>query len=142
MIKNKIFNHLMKSGKKNTSEKILSNTAKKIQKESKKQFKKIIQTVVINSIPLFRINTIIKKKKKRKKSIKEIPSFIKKNSTKISMGIKFIILSARKYSLKIANNLKQEILDVSNNEGLTLKRKEELQKKVILNKNYLLYYRW
>ena len=71
MIKNKIINHLIINGKKETSEKILKESVKKIQKESKKQLKKIMQLAIINSTPIFKVHKISNKKQKKKKKKKK-----------------------------------------------------------------------
>ena len=58
MIKNKIISHLIINGKKETSEKIVKESLKKIQRESKKQLKKIMQLAIINSTPVFKLQKI------------------------------------------------------------------------------------
>jgi len=141
MIKDKIINHLIINGKKETSEKILKESVKKIQKESKKQLKKIMQLAIINSTPIFKVHKISNKRQKKKK-IKEIPAFISKTKSRISLAIKLILLTIKKKSIKIAIKIKQELLQNYLNEGSAIQNKNELQKKVLLNKRYFNYYRW
>lgn len=141
MIINKIANTLTFNGKKETGERVLKGIFKKIQKTSKKSSKKIIQQALINTMPSFKINQIITKKKKKKR-IKEIPSFIKKTKYKIAYAIKLLFLNSKKTTLKTVDHIKKEILESSKNEGVIIDTKVELQKKVLTNRHFLLYYRW
>ena len=79
-LKNKIINHLILNGKKETGEKILLKSFKELQKSSKKQPKKLIKLALIFSTPIFKIYkiTIKKKKKKIKKKKKKIKKKKKK----------------------------------------------------------------
>ena len=57
-IKNKLLNHLTLSGKKETGEKNLIKSVKKLQKNSFKNSKKIFQLALINSTPIFKLHKI------------------------------------------------------------------------------------
>jgi len=65
-IKIQLINHLLNSGNKKTSEKLLLKSFKNIQKTSKKSYKEILQLAVVNSLVIFRIVLLRSKKKKRK----------------------------------------------------------------------------
>jgi len=108
-IKNKIINHLMNNGKKRTSEKILLNTFKELQKDSKKQSKKLLKLAIILSKPTFKLHVLTQKKRKKKKG-KEIPAFISKTRIRVSLAIKNILFIAEKKKNHINLNLKNEIL--------------------------------
>lgn len=141
-IKKKIINHFMKNGKKTTSEKILLNSLKELQKISFKQSEELVKNAIINSLPVFTIHKIENKKQnKKKKKIKEIPFFIVNNKSKISLAIKLIIKSLKKQAcfFKDFNN---EILANNQQKGNSIQLKAELQKKVIYNKRYFRFYRW
>ena len=140
MIKNKIIKHLTFKGNKTTGEKILMESVKKIQKESKKPFNKILQLAIINATPIFKVHKLSVKKKK--KNIKEIPSFISKNKARISLAIKFILFSNKTKSIKMSTKVKNEIIQSSKKEGFAVNNKNELQKKALINKKYFRYYRW
>ena len=141
MIKNKIINHLTLTGNKTTGEKILTESIKKIQKESKKSTEKIIQIAIINTSPIFKVHKILNKRKKKKK-LREIPAFVSSNTARLSLAIKFILFSNKNKFTKITTKLKNEILQGFKNEGLSVTKKNELQRKALLNKKYLRYYRW
>ena len=91
-IKNKIHNHLIKYGKKAKSEKILIKTIKKLQKETKKNSKNIINTTVFFTAPAFKV-FIFTRKKRKKKTVREVPVFLSKKSGQLSYGIKLILKS-------------------------------------------------
>jgi len=143
MIKDKITNHLTLNGNKRTSEKVLIKSIKKTQKESKKSVKKLIQLAIINTTPVFKVHKISNKKRKKKKNkVREIPTFISNSNARISLAIKLILLSLRKKKRNSSTIIKNEIMQNSKNEGTSVQKKDELQKKALLHKRYLSYYRW
>lgn len=143
-IKNKLINHLMLSGKKETGEKILLKSLKEIQKDSKKQSQELIKLGIMYSTPTFKLHKITNnKQKKRNKKIRVIPAFISDKNARISLGIKFVLASLKK---KKSNNchikLKNELIANSLYKGSAIQTKNELQKQVLVNKHYFSYYRW
>lgn len=139
-IKNKIINHLFVNGKKETGENILLKSFKKLQKSSTKQSKKLIQLVIIFSMPIFKIHKITIKKKKKK--IQEIPVFLKNKKTRISLGIKYILTTLKnKSSDPLYIKLYKEILLNLKNEGAVIQIKNKIQKQALLRKNFSYYYR-
>ena len=143
-IQNKIINHIMYDGNKKTSENILYKSIKKLQKNSKKQLKKIIQLAIINSTPTFKLHKIEnKKRKKRNRKIREIPAFISKSISRTSTAIKSILYSIeKKKSKKFYTKLKQEILLTAQYQGTAIVLKNTLQKQVVTKKHFFKYYRW
>ena len=143
-IKNKIINHLMLSGKKETGKKILLKSLKEIQKDSKKQSQELIKLGIMYSTPTFKLHKITNnKQKKRNKKIRVIPAFISDKNARISLGIKFVLASLKK---KKSNNchikLKNELISNALYKGSAIQTKNELQKQVLVNKHYFSYYRW
>lgn len=141
MIKKKLINHLTLNGSKIKGEKIFKESIKKIQKESTKSLKKVVQLSIINSTPIFKLHRISNKKRKKKK-IKEIPSFIKNLNYRVSLSIKLILTSLKIKTKKISTKIKNEILQDLKSDKLSIQKKNELQKKASLNKRYFRYYRW
>lgn len=141
-VKNKIINNLLINGKKNTGEKILLKTLKELQKSSNKESKKLIKFAIIFSTPIFKLHKISQKKKKKKK-IQEIPSFISKKNARISLSIKFILKTIKKKNLnKFYNKLKEEILLTAQSKGDAVQIKNDLQKYILLKKHYFSYFKW
>lgn len=141
-IKKKFINHFIKNGKKATSEKILLNSLKELQKISPKQSEELIKNAVINSLPIFKIHKIEnKKQKKKKRKIKEIPFFIANKTSRISLAIKLIIESLKKQTC-FFRDFNREIISNNQQKGNSIQLKSELQKKVMHNKRYFRFYRW
>lgn len=144
-IKNKLLNHLTLSGKKETGEKNLIKSIKKIQKNSLKSSDKIFQLALIYSTPIFKLHKIKNKKRKKKGSkFKEIPGFIQNKNARTSLAIKFILTSTKKNnnSTNFYSKLNEEILDCAKNKSISIETKNNLQKDILTKKRYFLYYRW
>lgn len=140
-LKNKIINHLILNGKKETGEKILLKSFKELQKSSKKQPKKLIKLALIFSTPIFKIYKITIKKKKKK--IKEIPTIINTKKARISLAIKFILATLKnKKSNYFYIKLHNEILLNLKSEGSAVQIKNKIQKQALLNKHFFYFYRW
>lgn len=143
-IKNKLINHLIVSGKKNKSEKIVFKSIKALKIVSKKAIKKLLKLALISTIPIFKVNTITQKKRKKKKQkSKIIPTFIVNKISRISFAIKFIVAAAKKKKPQtFLRKFVEEILLTLNSPSNDIKAKEEAQKQVFLNRNLLTRYRW
>jgi ribosomal protein S7 len=102
----------------------------------------LVQLAIMYSLPIFKLHKMTQKKKRRK-TVKEIPAFILNEKARVSLAIKFIIASVKK---KTAGNfyvkLKQEILLNSQNKGGATDVKNELQKQVLVKKRLFRFYRW
>jgi ribosomal protein S7 len=141
-IKSKLVNHLLKNGNKKTCESILLTSFKTLQKSSLKSYKKIIKIAVINSASIFRI-VKLKQKKRKKKSVKEIPTFIFNNFERISWSLKVILTYSKKQNANtFYKKLKQEIIINSKNKGSTIDKRIESHKQILPKKRLLLYFRW
>lgn len=143
-LKKKIQNHLMINGEKKTSEKLLLKSLKELQKNSFKNTKKTVKIAVINASPIFKINTIEnKKRKKKQRKIIKVPSFITNNTSRISFAIKLMLRNLKPKKSKIFyEKLYEEILLISEKTGEVLLFKKELQKQGFLNKYLYKRFRW
>jgi len=143
-VKLQLINHLCRSGKKKTSEKILLRSFKNIQKTSKKSHKKILQLSVVNSLAMFRIISLKSKKKRgKKRKILEIPLFIYNDVKRISWTLKFIVISSKNQSThQFYKKLKQEIMYCSKNKGNLINEKLENNKNILIKQKLFEYYRW
>jgi ribosomal protein S7 len=142
-LKHTLTTTLMKSGNKKTGEKILLKSLKFLQKSTFKKHTDLIQLAIINSTPTFKVNQQILKKGKRK-STKDIPTFIKNNSLRIVLALKFIKESSNKSQSfsYFYQNLAKEILLSSELKGQSIEKKGELHQQILLNKKYLFKFRW
>ena len=131
-------NHITKKGQKYAVEKTLTKSFKQIQKQQKKNVVSIIKMSVISLIPTFRIIQLTNKRR-RKKSIQQIPAFLSNTKSRSSWGLKNLTsLSTRempKTSLlcKLKNQLVLNTIQSENDN-----QQSEISKK----KKYLKYYRW
>lgn len=141
--KNKIINHLTQKGKKTKSEKILNKSTKELQKNSKKQTKKLIQLSIVLSSIMFKTR-IIKNKKNRKKKNKIIPTFIYDKNKRFSFAIKLIIQATKEnYNNCFHKKLKDEFFSTVILKNKITKTKKDLEKQTIKKKKYVFkYYRW
>ena len=133
----------MKHGKKKTAEKNLLKSLKLIQKFNKKNHKNLIKDSILNVTPTFKINKQSSKRGKRKTE-KEIPAFIKKDSLRTVLAVNFLVTASLKNKdLKtFYRKLAQEIIETSVQKSKSIEQKTEMQKQVLLQKRYLLKFRW
>jgi ribosomal protein S7 len=143
-IKTKLINLLTLNGKKEVGEKNLLKSIKELQKNSNKKYSEILHLALIYATPIFKLHRIKNKKikKNRNKKFKEIPGFIKNKNSRISLAIKFILLSIRNKSETFYKKFNKEILLNAIENGNTLQVKNELQKSILIKKHYFRYYRW
>lgn len=138
-LKNKFINHLVVKGKKNKSEIIILKSFKTLQINSKKASKRLFQLALIFNTPIFKIN-IIEKKKRKKQKAKIIPAFIFNKKSRISHAIKLIINTTKNNNNSIFHELTNKILISSQNKEVEIKKKNQNQ---IFSKRHLFkYYRW
>jgi len=143
-LKTKFLNHLLRNGNKKTCENVLLKCFKNLQKSSNKCHKKILKLALINSTPVFRI-IVLKNNKTRKKNrkSKEIPKLITKNFERISWSIKYILnFTKQSFPTRLRAKLGQEIILNAKNKGNATKKVSHHQKQLILNKRFLLHFRW
>ena len=141
-IKKKLLKHILKNGKKPISEKILTKSFKSIQKQQNKSHSEIFKLAIINSTPMFRIIQL-KNKRRKKKSVKEIPAFLSTYKYRTSWGLKYLTkISTSKTDNIFSNQLKQEILYSAKDESSVITFKNELQNKTLKGRKYFRHYRW
>jgi ribosomal protein S7 len=107
-----------------------------------KNYPELIKIGIINTAPIINVKQV-RLKKGKKKNVKEYP-FVLNSENRISLAIKFILETVKKKENKpfyLYTNLKQEIITNSQNDSSAVKKKDDLQKKTLLKKQYA-YYRW
>jgi ribosomal protein S7 len=142
-IKKKFLNHIMQNGKKKTSEKVLLQSFKILQKNCVKETQEIIKLAIIYCTPIFKLHRIKNKRlKKKNRKTKEIPSFITSSQYRISSAIKLILKLVKKKPRSFCINFNKEILLNSQKKGDAIQIKNELQNQVLKNRRYFSFYRW
>lgn len=143
-IRNKFINHLIFNGKKSKSEKIISRSVKALQTVSKKSSQKLVQLALIYNTPVFKLNVITQKKRKKKKQkARVIPAFICNQASRASFAIKLIVKTAKKKKQQsLFKKLTEELLLTAQNKSDTIQMKKETQKQALLSRHLFKYYRW
>jgi len=142
-LKDKTINLIMKRGKKTTGEKILLKFVKNFQKSNNKKFIALFQASIMNTTPVFSVNTQVVKKGKRK-ATKDVPSFLSDHNSRISTSLNFLKQSVNKEK-KTGHFYKmfaKEILSSSLSTSPSIVKKNEVQKQVLLNKRYWSNFKW
>lgn len=142
-LRKKLINHMTKNGKKHKSEKALVKSFKVAQKSQKKNHGKITKLSIINTIPTFKIVKLTNKKR-RKKSIREIPTLVSSYKSRVSLGLKFLIKTSvlqTKHTM-FFEKLKNELLSGAMLENSAVITKNNFQTKALAEKKYFRFYRW
>lgn len=140
-LKNKIINNLVLKGKKELGEILILNTFKKLQKNSPKQSKHLVNLSILSSMHAFKTSKTIKKGKKKK--IKETLMVISKMKMRFSLSIKFILNGLmNKNSNSFYIKLFEGIAINAKMEGIAVQMKNKVQKETLLKKHFFYYYRW
>nr|YP_010516648.1 ribosomal protein S7 [Haslea pseudostrearia]UXN44191.1 ribosomal protein S7 [Haslea pseudostrearia] len=147
-LKSKIINHFIQKGNKETCENLLGKSLKLMQKSQVKSHAEIIKLAVLNTTPVFRVielkEKLKKKKKKGTKRSKEIPAFLSHYTFRTSRALRFMADSIKKRpkNSSFSDQLHQELVLASQNNGESVKLKTETQKQALKRKFYFKYYRW
>ena len=140
LVKNVIYNHVIKNGEKELSEKIFYKTSKNLQKQLKKSSKYLITSALFLSLPAFKILKF-RKKRRKKIYIREVPFFLQTKKEQISLAVKLILKSFYKKN-SIAEILKNEFILISKNVSDVLKLKDKLHDSAIKKKYIFRRYKW
>ena len=140
-LKSKLVNTIMRSGNKGTGEKMIIKSIKLLQKSTNKKHVNLIKLAIINSTPTFRVTQQAKKRGKRK-SIVEVPTFINSDILRVTNSLKLITTNSKRRGNSFYKNMSNEILEASSFKGKSIEKKTELQKSVLINKKILFKFRW
>jgi len=137
IFKKTLTSHVAKKGQKYTVEKFLTKGLKQIQKQQKKNVTNIIKTSLLNFMPAFRMIQLTNKRR-RKKSIKQIPAFLSNNKSRSSWGLKNLTNFSPQETSKtnLLYRLKNQFLLT------TTKIENNQQNEISKKKIYFKYYRW
>lgn len=134
-IKLKFLNFMIVNGKKSTSEKLLLDSLKIIQKKKKKNSKSILK------LSLKSVNIILSTIQiKRRKLVTSVPFFLTK-SKRLSNSIKLIVKDSLSPKKNLSLGLQDNVLKLSENKGDTKSKSTSIHSSAFANKN-LSNYRW
>ena len=144
-LRNKLMNLATKNGKKQKSEKNIAKSFKAAQKFQKKNHGKLTKLSILNAIPVFQIVKLTNKKR-RKKSVKEVPTFVSNYNSRVSLSLKYLIKTANSKTLNkqqtFLEKFKNELLLGAKSENQAYAIKHNFQTKALAEKKYFRYYRW
>lgn len=137
-LEKKVYNYFMVNGKKSLCEKLFLESFKLVQKNITKNHKDITKLAIINVTPSIKIKQI---KKKKRKTMKELP-FILNQKNRIALAIKSIVILLKKpSSLKSQNKFSTELFLSAQNQSELLKIKKDNHKDTFMKKKYI-HFRW
>lgn len=141
-LQTKLINHVTKNGKKHKSEKVLIKSFKVVQKSQTKNHGKITKLSIMNTIPTFKIIKLTNKRR-RKKSIREIPAFVSSYKSRVSLGLKYFVKTTNSIkNTAFSEKFKNELLSGATSENNAITTKNNLQAKALNEKKYFRFYRW
>lgn len=142
-LKNKVLSHIIVRGQKETSEKILKKSLKTLQKVQNQSHSDLIKLAIINSTPMFRVIKLKNNRRRKKKSVKEIPAFLSTYMFRASWSLKYLTQTLNKKESKtFSKGFNDEILLNAKQLGKAVKFKNELQDQALKKKKYFRNYRW
>lgn len=135
-LQEKFVNYIMKDGKKNIARKILKDTLKHIStKDSSPE--KVFDKAIENVKPTLEVRA-----KRIGGAVYQIPVEVKPDR-QIVLAFRWIISSARsKKGDTMSKRLAEELLSASNNEGASIKKKEDTTKMALANKAFAHFARY
>lgn len=130
----KFINRLMKRGKKSIAQKIFYSSMDKIQEKTKENPLDVFKKALTNVTPLIEV-----KARRIGGSTYQVPVEVKPDRGQ-ALGSCWIIESARKRSGKsMIEKLTAEVLDASNGQGASCKKREDTHKMAEANKAFAHY---
>jgi small subunit ribosomal protein S7 len=124
-------NNLMKDGKKSISFDIFYGALEIVDEKSEDDALDVFKKALVNVTPAVEVRS-----RRVGGATFQIPSAIR-NERKLSMGIKWMILYARKRNEKsMSNKLAAEIIAAAKEEGAAYKKKEDVHKMADANKAF------
>jgi len=133
----KFINNMMLGGKKSIAEKIFYSSLEKIElKDKTKKGNEVFRLAIDNVKPVLEV-------KSRRVGGANIPVPIEiRSERKEALAIRWIIANARKKSGRsMVDNLADELMAASKNEGSSIKKKEDMHKMAEANKAFA-HFKW
>jgi len=126
-----LINKVMQEGKKTTARKIVYGAFDAIKAKTQKEPMEIFKKAVENAAPLLEV-----KPKRIGGATYQVPMEVRQER-KIFLALKWIIDGARSGKGKaMQEKLAQEIMNVANNEGMAMKRKNDMHRMAEANKAF------
>ncbi len=132
----KLINRVMKDGKKSVAEKIVYGAFKILEEKTKRKGSEVFEEALKNVMPVIEVRP-----RRVGGATYQVPVEVRPER-RISLGIRWIVLNARKRpGHTMVEKLAGELLDAANNTGASVKKKEDTHRMAEANKAFA-HYRW
>ena len=130
----KFVNKLMERGKKGLAERIFYNTVDELERRAKRPGIEVFEQAIRNATPVIEV-----KPRRVGGATYQVPVEIK-GDRRQSLAIRWLLLSARKRTGKsMTDRLAAELMDAANNQGTTIKRREDTHRMAEANRAFSHY---
>ena len=132
----RLINKIMLSGKKSTATRLMYGAMDLVQTQTRRDPLEVLEQAIRNATPALEV-----KPRRVGGATYQVPVEIR-GERKMSLAIRWLITAARNRSGRtFAEKLAAEIMDASNNQGVTVKRREDTHRMAEANKAFV-HYRW
>jgi len=129
-------NKLMEGGKKSTAERIIYDSFDLIEERTKKNPLSVFEQAIRNATPILEV-----KPRRVGGATYQVPVEIR-SDRRLSLAMRWLIQNARNRPGKsMAEKMAGELMDAANNQGSTIKKKEDTHKMAEANRAFA-HYRW
>ncbi len=131
-----VINKLMLSGKKATAERIVYGTLAALEARAKKPALEVLEQAVRNATPIIEVRP-----RRVGGATYQVPMEIREDR-RLALALRWLLQSARKRPGKsMVDKLSGELMDAFQNQGNTIKKKEDTHKMAEANRAFA-HYRW
>jgi len=127
----KLINHVMMDGKKTIAERVVYDALALIEKETEKPAMQVFETALKNITPAIEV-----KSKRVGGANYQIPVPVR-GDRRHALAYRWLLVAARaKKGKPMAGKLAEEIISAANNEGATIKKKQDVQRMAEANRAF------
>jgi small subunit ribosomal protein S7 len=131
-----LINKIMLSGKKSTAERIVYGAMETLEQRAKKPALEALEQAIRNATPIIEVRP-----RRVGGATYQVPMEIREDR-RLALALRWLIQSARKRPGKsMVDRLSGELMDAFNNQGNTVKKREDTHKMAEANRAFA-HYRW
>ncbi len=131
-----LINRIMLNGKKSTAEQIVYHAVETLEQRMKKPGIEVLEQAIRNATPIIEVRP-----RRVGGATYQVPMEIREDR-RLALALRWLIQYARKRPGKsMADKLSGELLDAFNNQGNTIKKREDTHKMAEANRAFA-HYRW
>ena len=131
-----LINKIMQRGKKSTAERIMYGAMDVIERETRRSALDTVEQAIRNATPLLEV-----KPRRVGGATYQVPVDIRADR-RLALAMRWLLRSARsRGGRSMAERLSGEFIDAANNQGATIKRREDTHRMAEANRAFV-HYRW